>query len=74
MAVRLHNQDYSSLAKESLSLKDLAVCVWACARLKVPRDCELAVLLNKKAQAVLLTQIESQFEFEFQPKKEPAPS
>jgi len=46
-----------------MTLKDLAICIWAAARIKMPKDSELPVLLNIKANDLLLENIEAKFNF-----------
>ena len=46
-----------------MNLKDLAIVIWACARIKLPKSSNLPIQLNSRANFVLLDCIQNQFLF-----------
>ena len=46
-------------------MKDLAIVIWACARIKMPKESQLPVILNEKATTLLLSCIENHFLFDW---------
>lgn len=46
-----------------MNLKDLAIVIWACARIKLPKSSNLPTQLNARANFVLIDCIQNQFLF-----------
>ena len=53
-----------------MNLKDLAIVIWGCARIKLPKSSNLPTQLNARANNVLLDCIQNQFLFNW--KAEPS--
>ena len=45
---------YQKNTKQEMSMKDLAITIWACARIKMPKDSQLPLILNEKACQLLV--------------------
>lgn len=64
---QLTHQVNQKEVSRNLSMKNLALMVWASARIRMPRDCELTGKLAQKATHQLEQCIQNSFLFDWKP-------